>query len=93
MIIDFFTGFAVYFIIWWLVLFTVLPFGVKSAHEAGEAVEQGHEPAAPVRPRLVRKFIQTTIIAGFVYAFYYWLVTYSGVSLDDYPFMPKLPQV
>lgn len=93
MIVDFFTGFAVYFIIWWLVLFTVLPFGVKSAHEEGAAVELGHEPAAPVRPRLVGKFAKTTVIALFVYGFYYWLVYYSGVSLDDFPFMPDLPKV
>ncbi len=93
MIVDFFTGFAVYFIIWWLVLFTVLPFGVKSAHEEGTAVEQGHEPAAPVRPRLAGKFLQTTVIALFVYGFYYWLVYYSGISLDDFPFMPDLPKV
>jgi len=93
MIVDFFTGFAVYFIIWWLVLFTVLPFGVKSAHEEGAAVGLGHEPAAPVRPRLVGKFAMTTVIALFVYGFYYWLVYYSGVSLDDFPFVPELPKV
>lgn len=93
MIIDFFTGFAVYFIIWWLVLFIVLPFGVKSAHEAGVTVEQGHEPAAPLRPRLVNKFILTSVIALFVYGFYYWLVFYSGITLDDFPFIPDLPKV
>ena len=93
MIVDFLTGFAVYFIIWWLVLFTVLPFGVKSAHEEGATVELGHEPAAPVRPRLVVKFVQTTIISLFIYAFYYWLVYYSGISLDDFPFTPDLPKV
>jgi catechol 2,3-dioxygenase-like lactoylglutathione lyase family enzyme len=35
----FLTGFAVYFIIWWLVLFTVLPWGMRSAHEEGAEVE------------------------------------------------------
>jgi predicted secreted protein len=89
MIVDFFTGFAVYFIIWWLVLFTVLPWGMRSAHEEGVEVEQGHERAAPVRPRLRAKFVQTTIIALFVYGFYYWLVYYSGLTLDDIPWLPK----
>ena len=32
---------AVYFIIWWVCLFMVLPFGVRNAHEAGEAVGAG----------------------------------------------------
>ena len=29
---------AIYFIIWWVCLFVVLPFGVRNAHEAGEVV-------------------------------------------------------
>ena len=43
---------AIYFIIWWLVLFMVLPFGIRNAHESGETVEEGNEPGAPVNPRL-----------------------------------------
>ena len=46
---------AIYFITWWVCLFVVLPFGVKNAHEAGEAVEQGNEHGAPVKPMLLRK--------------------------------------
>lgn len=34
---------AIYFIIWWLTLFVVLPFGVKNAAETGETVEDGHD--------------------------------------------------
>ena len=30
------TGFAIYFVIWWIVLFLTLPFGVRSQHEDGE---------------------------------------------------------
>ncbi len=41
---------AIYFIIWWLVLFLVLPFGIRNAHETGETVEEGNEPGAPVKP-------------------------------------------
>ena len=46
---------AIYFIIWWLVLFLVLPFGIRNAHDTGETVEAGNEPGAPVKPRLVQK--------------------------------------
>ena len=27
------TAFAIYFVLWWLVLFVTLPFGVRSQHE------------------------------------------------------------
>ena len=38
---------ALYFILWWVVLFAVLPFGVRSQDESGE-VEAGTDPGAPV---------------------------------------------
>ncbi len=30
------TAFAIYFVLWWVVLFLTLPFGVRSQHEDGE---------------------------------------------------------
>ena len=93
MILDFFTGFAVFFIIWWLVLFTVLPWGMRSAHEAGEEVRPGHERAAPAQVNMWRKFVVTTIVTLFVYAFYYWLMYYSGLTLEDVPFLPRMPSI
>ena len=53
------TSIAIYFIIWWLVLFAVLPFGVRSQQEAG-SVAPGTEPGAPARPLLWRKLLATT---------------------------------
>ena len=41
------TGFAIYFVLWWLVLFLTLPFGVRSQHEDGEGAP-GTDPGAPV---------------------------------------------
>lgn len=74
---------AIYFIIWWLVLFLTLPFGVRNAHEAGEQVEQGNEPGAPVRHHMWRKMIVTSALAAIVFAGV--LALYSGqfVTLDD----------
>ena len=44
-------GIAVYFMIWWIVLFAVLPFGrPQTQDEAGDIVP-GSEPSAPTRPR------------------------------------------
>jgi predicted secreted protein len=63
---------AIYFIIWWLTLFAVLPFGVRNADEAGETVDAGHEPGAPVNPQLGRKAIATTVISAVIFALFYW---------------------
>jgi predicted secreted protein len=84
------SGLAIYFIIWWVTLFAVLPWGVKSAHESGVKVEQGHADAAPVNPRLGVKFTVTSVIAGVIFLFVWWLITRSGLTLDDVPFMPQL---
>ena len=43
------TSIAIYFIIWWMVLFAVLPWGVRSQHEDG-AIAPGSDPGAPAIP-------------------------------------------
>ena len=61
------TGFAIYFVLWWLTLFVTLPFGVRSQHEDGEG-SPGTDPGAPVATRMGRKLIWTTAISAVVYA-------------------------
>ncbi|WP_230531902.1 DUF1467 family protein [Microvirga roseola] len=58
-------GLALYFVIWWILLFAVLPFGVRSQSESGEIVA-GSEPGAPVAPALREKAIWTTLVASIV---------------------------
>ncbi len=58
-------GLALYFVIWWILLFAVLPFGVRSQAEAGEIVK-GSEPGAPAAPALREKAVWTTLIASTV---------------------------
>ena len=65
------TALAIYFVVWWIVLFAILPFGVKSQAEQGEGV--GHEevpgtdPGAPVKARMLRKVAWTTLISAVIY--------------------------
>ena len=61
------TGFAIYFVIWWIALFLTLPFGVRSQHEDGEGAP-GTDPGAPVATRMGRKLIWTTIISAVIFA-------------------------
>ena len=61
------SGFAIYFVLWWIVLFAVLPFGIRSQAEVGEAVP-GSDPGAPVLPRMLRKLIWTTVLSIIIFA-------------------------
>ena len=70
---DWFTGALAYGLIWWMVLFTVLPWGVRTADEIGQAIEPGHATSAPVRPRIILKFAVTTAIAAALFAIL-WIV-------------------
>jgi predicted secreted protein len=69
---------AVYFVLWWTLLFAVLPFGVRSQHETG-AITPGSEPGAPVAPALNEKAIWTTIVAGIVFIVAAWLMPLAGL--------------
>jgi predicted secreted protein len=70
---------ATYFTIWWIVLFAVLPFGVKSQHEAGvaQALPSGADPGAPVAPMLVRKALWTTAISAILFAVLYAYIAFN----------------
>lgn len=69
----------VYVIIWWVVLFTVLPWG---AHPP-ENPEVGHASSAPERPMLWRKMLITTVIAAILFAGAYWLITSDFLPLRN----------
>ena len=81
---SFLTGFAIYFVIWWVTLFLVLPYGVRSQAEAQDRA-LGTDPGAPVNARIGLKLIVNSILAAIVLGIY-WLVTgYFGVGLDSLP--------
>jgi predicted secreted protein len=61
------TGFAIYFVMWWIVLFVTLPFGVRSQHEDGVGAP-GTDPGAPVVAGMSRKLIWTTVISAVIFA-------------------------
>ena len=79
---------AIYFILWWVVLFTVLPWGNRSLHEEGLEAEAGHVASAPIKPNLGRKFVITTLVSAVIYVIGYWLFSSGLVSLDNIPFLP-----
>jgi predicted secreted protein len=63
-----------FIVTWWLVVFMVLPFGVRPE----EAPQPGNAESAPAKPRLLLKFAITTLIAlALTTAFYF--IAQSGV--------------
>ena len=70
------TAIAIYFVVWWIVLFAILPIGVKNAHEAGETTLEGNEPGAPVEHQMGRKAVITTVVSAIVFAIIYVSIQY-----------------
>jgi predicted secreted protein len=60
----------IFVIVWWLVLFMVLPFGASPP----DKVEPGMAPSAPDRPRMGLKVAITTVIAALLTALILWLI-------------------
>lgn len=65
-------GIALYFIIWWVTLFAVLPFGLRTQADEGEVVP-GTPESAPARARMLRIFAINTVVSSVVF-FCVWLV-------------------
>lgn len=74
---DWFTAGVTFVIVWWLVLFMVLPFGARPPDE----VEPGMAPSAPARPRMGLKILITTVIALALTALVLWLIQSGLIEL------------
>jgi len=76
------TGIAIFFLIWWIVLFAVLPWGVHSQQE-DDAVAPGTDPGAPAIPNLRRKLVWTTLVSVVVFAACYVIYVERLVTLES----------
>ena len=84
------TLFAIYFVMWWIVLFLTLPFGVRSLHEEGGGAP-GTDPGAPIATRMGRKLIWTTIISAAIFAAGTWAQRAGYLSIDRLSKLMGLP--
>jgi predicted secreted protein len=74
-------AFAIYFIVWWVCLFVVLPFGVETQSDTGEIV-QGTSAGAPINPRIGRVAALTTIVASVAFAVVLLALRFKIVPLE-----------
>jgi predicted secreted protein len=63
------TGLMVYLVIWWTMLFTVLPLGVRKVENPGRGQDRG----APQAPQILRKAIITSLVAAVVWLIFYFV--------------------
>jgi predicted secreted protein len=76
------TAIAIYFILWWLSLFVVLPWGIRSQHESGD-FPPGTDPGAPTLPRIAAKLLWTTVLASVVFAILYVVYVYRLITFEQ----------
>jgi predicted secreted protein len=73
---------AVFFIIWWTVIFLVLPWGAGASIDEAD-VRKGQAAGAPKRPRIPLKLAVTTLAAGALWGVFYVIVEWELVSFRE----------
>ncbi|MBM3558636.1 MAG: DUF1467 family protein [Alphaproteobacteria bacterium] len=61
---------TVFIVLWWLVFFAVLPWGIRR----DDAPQTGNDPGAPAKPNLLRKAMVTTAIAAVLFCGVYVVI-------------------
>ncbi len=74
---------AVYFVVWWITLFAILPFSFRAQDE--QEVVLGTHSSAPKKPRFLYVILWTTIWSLIVFGAYYGVTVGLGFSVDDLP--------
>lgn len=84
------SAFAIYFVLWWLTLFLVLPFAIRSQHENGEHVA-GTDPGAPVVARIAWRLLWNTVLSAVLFAIGVWAYFNGYLNLDRIARLMGLP--
>ena len=74
----------VYISIWWIVFFSVLPFGIKSQNVKFKDDLHGNDPGAPKNPKIGKKFLITTIITSILFIIIYYIVDLGFFNLRNF---------
>ena len=78
---SWFTAIVTYLTLWWIVLFCVLPFGVRSQAEMGDITE-GTDPGAPAVPNIKKKLLWTTLVTFVVWGVLALVISQGWISLS-----------
>lgn len=84
---------AIYFLFWVMTAFVMLPFGVRTAEEAGVEKVPGQADSAPVNFRPGRVALRATLAAAVFTALFVANYTYGWITAADIDILPKPPSV
>lgn len=73
---------AIYALFWVMSAFLVMPFGLRTPHEAGEAVEAGHADSAPVNFNPRRIALRATVLSIVLTALFYANYVNGWIGVD-----------
>ena len=82
---------AIYFLFWVMSAFIMLPFGVRTADEAGVEKVPGQADSAPVNFRPGRVALRASVMAAVLTALFIANFTYGWITVADIDFLPKPP--
>ena len=71
------TGIAVYFVVWWISLFLVLPWGNKPS----DIIEKGNIESAPAKPRIFLKCCITSFLAALIWLLIWLVIKFNLIEL------------
>jgi predicted secreted protein len=77
---------AIYFLFFAFSAFILLPFGVRTAEEAGTEKIPGQAESAPHKFDLKRHLIRAAIVAALLFGLYYANWTFGWITPDDLDF-------
>ena len=77
---------AIYFLFYCFSAFALLPFGVRTSEELGEAKVPGQADSAPHHFDLKRHLVKSALVGLVLFALYYANWTYGWISVDALDF-------
>ena len=75
-------------VIWFLLLFIILPLNIKTQNDLGKVIE-GTAPSAPVNPRVKTKMFWTTIITIILWVPIFLIISFELITISDINFYNK----
>jgi predicted secreted protein len=80
------TSLAIYFVMWWIVLFAVLPFGIRTQND-DKAIVPGTPASAPSRAHFAKAAFRTTLVSGVLFGAFYFVFVTLGYTFADLPLL------
>lgn len=82
---NWYAVFAIYFLMWVICAFIMLPFGLRTPDETGEALLKGQADSAPSNFRPMMVVLRATVLSGFLFGLYYANYVEGWVTVEMLP--------